>query len=151
MNNKCSFSISYSEGSSISGVYINEIVRFGENYKEQIGTFVPIGCTTDENHLFYTQDANGIMGLANNERNFVEILYKFGAIKKNIFSLCLAQLGGIFNIGEIKYTLGEPIDVIGGAVLKTADGDIEVNNTIEARLDRFKSILRSEVAEILFK
>ena len=105
MNNKCSFSISYSEGSSISGVYINEIVRFGENYKEQIGTFVPIGCTTDENHLFYTQDANGIMGLANNERNFVEILYKFGAIKKNIFSLCLAQLGGIFNIGEINYKL----------------------------------------------
>ena len=105
MNNKCSFSISYSEGSSISGVYINEIVRFGENYKEQTGTFVPIGCTTDENHLFYTQDANGIMGLANNERNFVEILYKFGAIKENIFSLCLAQLGGIFNIGEINYKI----------------------------------------------
>ena len=103
MSNKCSFSISYSEGSSISGVYINEQVRFGENYKEQKGTFVPIGCTTDENHLFYTQDANGIMGLANNDRNFVEILYKFGAIKKNIFSICLAQLGGIFNIGEINY------------------------------------------------
>ena len=65
--NKCSFSISYSEGSSLSGVYINEIVRFGENYKEQIGTFVPIGCTTDENHLFYTQDANGIMGQVNND------------------------------------------------------------------------------------
>ena len=98
---QCSFSISYSEGSSLSGVYINEIVRFGENYKDQNGTFVPIGCTTDENHLFYTQDANGIMGLANNDRNFVEILYTFGAIKANIFSLCFAQLGGVFNIGEI--------------------------------------------------
>ena len=51
------------------------------------------------------QDANGIMGLANSEHNFVEILYKFGAIKKNIFSLCLAQLGGIFNIGEINYKI----------------------------------------------
>ena len=101
VSNKCSFSISYSEGSSLSGVYIDEIVRFGNNYKEQNATFVPIGCTTDENHLFYTQDANGIMGLANNERNFIEILYKFGAIKKNIFSLCFAQLGGVFNIGEI--------------------------------------------------
>jgi cell division protein FtsB len=98
---QCSFSISYSEGSSLSGVYINEIVRFGENYREQNGTFVPIGCTTDENHLFYTQDANGIMGLANNDRNFIEILYTFGAIKANIFSLCFAQLGGVFNIGEI--------------------------------------------------
>ena len=56
-----------------------------------------------------------------------------------------------FEIEGIKFTLGEPIDAIGGAVLKTANGDIEVNNTIEARLDRFKSILRSEVAEILFK
>ena len=98
--NRCSFNISYSEGSSLNGVYINEIVRFGENYKDQIGTFVPIGCTTEENHLFFTQDANGIMGLANNDYNFVNILYKSGAIQKNIFSLCLAQLGGVFNIGE---------------------------------------------------
>lgn len=56
-----------------------------------------------------------------------------------------------FEIEGIKFTLGEPIDAIGGAILKTTNGDIEVNNTIEARLDRFKSILRSEVAEILFK
>ena len=56
-----------------------------------------------------------------------------------------------FEIEGIKFTLGEPIDAIGGAILKTANGDIEVNNTIEARLERFKSILRSEVAEILFK
>lgn len=56
-----------------------------------------------------------------------------------------------FQLENITFTLGEPIDVIGGAVLKTSNGDIEVNNTIEARLDRFKSILRSEVAEILFK
>jgi V/A-type H+-transporting ATPase subunit E len=56
-----------------------------------------------------------------------------------------------FEIDGIKFTLGEPIKTIGGAVLKTTNGDIEVNNTIEARLERFKSILRSEVAEVLFK
>ena len=39
----------------------------------------------DENHLFYSQDANCIMGLANNENNFVEILYKNGAIENNFF------------------------------------------------------------------
>ena len=63
------------------------------------------------------------------------------------------QLSGVstFQIEDITFTLGEPIEAIGGAVLKTSNGDIEVNNTIEARLDRFKSILRSEVAEILFK
>ena len=47
--------------------------------------------------------------------------------------------------------LGEPIDAIGGAILKTRNGDIEVNNTIESRLDRFKGLLRSEVANVLFK
>ena len=56
-----------------------------------------------------------------------------------------------FQLNGINFTLGEPIDAMGGAVLKTINGDIEVNNTIEARLERFKSILRSEVAEILFK
>ena len=56
-----------------------------------------------------------------------------------------------FQLEGINFTIGEPIDAMGGAVLKTVNGDIEVNNTIEARLERFKSILRSEVAEILFK
>jgi hypothetical protein len=98
--NKCSFSISYSEGSTLRGVYINELVRFGKNYKEQDGTFVPMGCTTYENHLFLKQEANGIMGLRNTENNFVELLYKLGAIKRNIFSLCFEQLGGIFTMGE---------------------------------------------------
>ena len=56
-----------------------------------------------------------------------------------------------FELEGFNFTLGEPIKAIGGVILKTSDGDIEVNNTIEARLERFKSILRSEVAEILFK
>ena len=59
--------------------------------------------------------------------------------------------GDSFEIEGIKFKLGEPIDVIGGAILKTSNGDIEVNNTIEARLERYKSILRSEVADVLFK
>ena len=56
-----------------------------------------------------------------------------------------------FQIDDIKFQLGEPIDTIGGAIVKTKNGDIEVNNTIESRLDRFKSVLRSEVADALFK
>ena len=39
-----------------------------------------------------------------------------------------------FEIEGIKFTLGEPIKAIGGAILKTSNGDIEVNNTFEARL-----------------
>lgn len=47
--------------------------------------------------------------------------------------------------------IGENIKTIGGAVVKTKNGDIEVNNTLEARMLRFKKVLRSEVAKILFK
>jgi V/A-type H+-transporting ATPase subunit E len=56
-----------------------------------------------------------------------------------------------FQIDDITFKIGEPIEAIGGAILKTSNGDIEVNNTIEARLERYKSVLRSEVANILFK
>ncbi len=52
----------------------------------------------------------------------------------------------------IKTTLaiGENINTIGGAVVKTKNGEIEVNNTIESRMSRFKKSLRSEVAKVLF-
>jgi Archaeal/vacuolar-type H+-ATPase subunit E len=50
-----------------------------------------------------------------------------------------------------KLEMGENINTIGGAILRTKNGEIEVNNTIEARMLRFKKSLRSEVAGILFK
>lgn len=50
-----------------------------------------------------------------------------------------------------KLEMGENITIIGGAIVKTKNGEIEVNNTIEARMLRFKKSLRSEVAGILFK
>ena len=103
-DNTCSFKTSYSEGSSLSGIYINELIRFGEDYNSKEGDYVPIGCTTSEDNLFYTQKADGIMGLGNNENNFISILNKVGAIENTIFGLCLAQMGGYFSIGEINNT-----------------------------------------------
>ena len=46
--------------------------------------------------------------------------------------------------------IGEPIDTIGGAILRTRNGEIQVNTTIESRMLRFKKSLRSEVAKTLF-
>lgn len=46
---------------------------------------------------------------------------------------------------------GENIKTIGGAIVKTKNGEIEVNNTIEARMLRYKKDLRSKVAAVLFK
>ena len=52
---------------------------------------------------------------------------------------------------ETNLEMGSNINTIGGAIVKTKNGDIEVNNTIEARMLRFKKSLRSDVARILFK
>ncbi|MDD3985346.1 MAG: V-type proton ATPase subunit E [Methanobacterium sp.] len=52
---------------------------------------------------------------------------------------------------ETKLEIGNNINTIGGTIVKTENGNIEVNNTIEARMLRFKKSLRSEVAGILFK
>lgn len=102
-DSKCSFRINYAEGSSLEGIFINKKVYFEEKNlsEEKNNVEIPLGCTLSENNLFYKQVVNGIMGLNNNEFNFIEILYKLGRIEKNIFSLCFAQLGGIFNVGEI--------------------------------------------------
>ena len=37
-----------------------------------------------------------------------------------------------FEIEGIHFKIGEPIEAIGGAILKTSDGDIEVNNTFKS-------------------
>ena len=47
--------------------------------------------------------------------------------------------------------VGDSIRTIGGALVRTKDGLIEVNNTIEARMSRFRKALRSEVARVLFE
>ncbi|MBZ9570356.1 V-type proton ATPase subunit E [Methanobrevibacter sp. TMH8] len=51
---------------------------------------------------------------------------------------------------DTKLEIGESIETIGGTIIKTKNGEIEVNNTIEARMIRYKKALRSEVAKILF-
>ena len=105
INGKCGFSISYSEGSRLSGFF-----NFQEIYLENINNSppisskafsIPIGCTTLETHLFVTQLADGIMGLNNSGKSFVSILFKNKAIKKEIFSICLGQNDGYFSVGDI--------------------------------------------------
>ena len=90
---------------------------------------------------------------AANEIGHDDLIIHLNEADTNNFKQDLSSTGAAdsFELEGIKFTLGEPIDAIGGAILKTSNGDIEVNNTIEARLERFKSILRSEVAEVLFK
>ena len=100
----------------------------------------------------YTDSLSKMIMEATNEIGSDDVILQLNEADTQKFKNDLSSQGSdSFEIEGIKFTLGEPIDAIGGAILKTANGDIEVNNTIEARLERFKSILRSEVAEILFK
>jgi V/A-type H+-transporting ATPase subunit E len=76
------------------------------------------------------------------ESDVTKITSSLASIEKNI-----ADKTGL----PTKLEMGENITTIGGAIVKTKNGEIEVNNTIEARMLRFKKSLRSEVAGILFK
>ena len=104
-NGQCSFSISYSEGSSLRGFFNLQDISFENlNMNPVISSqsySIPIGCTTSETHLFVTQLADGIMGLNNSGRSFVSILKKNNVISHDIFSICFGQNDGYFSIGEI--------------------------------------------------
>jgi len=101
--NDCEFLIKYNEGSLISGKYVKEYIFFENNYLSEKLIEIPIGCTNQETYFFYTQFADGIMGLQNTEKSIISILFKKGFIKNNIFTLCFDYEGGFFSIGEIFY------------------------------------------------
>jgi V/A-type H+/Na+-transporting ATPase subunit E len=70
-------------------------------------------------------------------------------IKDLLPSIAQDVTGKTGNITTLE--ISENINPIGGAVVKTKNGEIEVNNTIEARMLRFKKDLRSKVAAVLFQ
>ena len=108
IENRCGFSISYSEGSSLAGFFNMQKVSFEIiNKTPNITTksfVIPIGCTTTETHLFKTQLADGIMGLNNGGKSFITLLYKNKIISRHLFTICFGQNDGYFSIGEIDTT-----------------------------------------------
>ncbi|NJE76789.1 V-type ATP synthase subunit E [Thermococcus sp. ES12] len=66
---------------------------------------------------------------------------KLGEFRKTV----AARLGR-----DVEISLGEPISTIGGVLVETPDGAVRVDNTFEARIDRFESELRAEIAKALF-
>jgi V/A-type H+-transporting ATPase subunit E len=64
----------------------------------------------------------------------------------NDFKKAVAAKTGV----KIKVRRGKPINTIGGLVVESIDGSVRVDNTFEARIERFEGELRAAVAKALF-
>ena len=145
-NTKCNFSIKYSEGSSIKGIYINELISF--NYNDIPFKF-PIGCTINETTSFKSQLPDGVIGLKYTKKSFISNLYKLKIIKKNLFTLCFSNNGGFLSLGEIEYKshLNNEISYIKLKKNNINILSIEIDNNIinanEGRKKKYKTIIDS--------
>ena len=84
------------------GFLVKDQMHFGENHHPQLDAFnFTFGCVTAETNLFYTQAADGILGLSKgtynaNMKPIYEVMKSDHLIEKEMFSLCLGKNGGYF-------------------------------------------------------
>jgi len=90
----------YTEGSSISGFYFDDEGQLGDALQKNPPFTARLGCHLNENNLFYTQQANGILGLAPRGNTFLKQLFGDKShVSSSTFAFCLAEWGGRFVIG----------------------------------------------------
>lgn len=107
-NSECGYSQSYAEGSSISGILVEDYIMFGDDYLHSERVKFVFGCHTRETNLFRTQLADGIMGLAfekNRIPTLVDVLYKEKDISTDVFALCFGLYDGYMTIGGYNSSL----------------------------------------------
>lgn len=109
----CSYNVKQSSGDGITGYYLDDIVYFETDNnitssplrrKVYRSYALPIGCTTAEYGKYKELNADGIMGVNNNEKSFINLLYNLKIINRDMFSLCFSLRGGYMSLGEIDKT-----------------------------------------------
>ena len=115
----CSFKINRASGEGIMGYFMKDIVYLETDKKPheyqqpqnlfmQKKTFrsyaLPIGCTTAELGKYKELATDGIMGMNNNPKSFISLLYNLKIVNRNLFSLCFGLRGGYMSLGEIDKT-----------------------------------------------
>mmetsp|Transcript_20687 Transcript_20687/g.48318 ORF Transcript_20687/g.48318 Transcript_20687/m.48318 type:complete len:461 (+) Transcript_20687:58-1440(+) len=101
---KCGYMESYSEGSSISGLWFRDLVRLNGSDSDNQPVEASLGCHLDERKLFYTQQVNGIFGLAphgiTGKSNVLKDLFRDKAhVDTAVFAICVSEWGGELAIG----------------------------------------------------
>ncbi|KAF8821717.1 aspartyl protease ASP5 [Cardiosporidium cionae] len=102
---RCTYSITYEEGSSINGVFFTDAVALGDSRSHSsIYQYPAIGCHLIETKLFVSQVVSGIIGvgLQRFSRNGTAVdaaLSQFPEDQR-IFSMCLSEEGGELTLGN---------------------------------------------------
>lgn len=124
--NSCKF-ISTLDNEKIFGVYSNNLVSFESIIPEMMNETgvneyiskdnefqIPMGCSLKETGFLMSALADGIIGLNNNIKSFISMMYRKQFIPQNLFSLCLDNEGGYLSLGNIytKYHICPEIEYI---------------------------------------
>lgn len=96
----CQYSVSYVEGSSISGSYFEDVLHLGHAERSNSMAPVWLGCHTRETNLFLRQEPSGIMGVGEDNWDVLTALMG-GPLEKRIIGLCLSDDGGVMSLGGI--------------------------------------------------
>lgn len=105
---KCRFYQGYAEGSHYEGFIAKDVLYFGENFHFGVDMFeYTFGCVKTETKYFYSQEADGILGLSadkasqnlNKFEPIYDVMYEQKIIEKRMFSMCLGKDGGYIQIG----------------------------------------------------
>lgn len=98
----CSYSQTYSEGSSIKGYFFSDRITLG-SVNNSFVDFDYIGCHDLETVLFTTQKANGILGISfpknGKQPTVIDALLGRPEVNSKVFSLCIGEEGGLFSVG----------------------------------------------------
>ena len=111
---QCSFSQSYTEGSSWKAYQMEDLMYVGGLLEPSeparssgmgLQTMFTFGCQYSETGLFRTQKADGIMGMSANSMTIVPTAKAAHKIESKTFSMCFMKGGGMMMLGGADPTI----------------------------------------------
>ena len=119
-SNTCSFKINRASGDGIAGYYMRDVVYFETDrqlhntplHRKVFRSYaLPVGCTTAELGKYKELNTDGIMGMSNNPKSFISLLYNLKVVNRNLFTLCFGLRGGYMSLGEVDTTFHKGQDI----------------------------------------